>query len=81
MGIQESVNAARFHHQWMPDIVILEPKQFDLSLILNLNNIGYNIEERFSRIIGRVDAIMIDDNGVISTGADPRGDDSSSVLR
>ena len=81
MGIQESVNAARFHHQWIPDVVILEPKQFDLSLILNLNNIGYNIEERFSRIIGRVDAIMIDDNGVISTGADPRGDDSSSVLR
>ena len=81
MGIQESVNAARFHHQWMPDVVILEPKQFDLNLILNLNNIGYNIEERFSRIIGRVDAIMIDDNGVISTGADPRGDDSSSVLR
>lgn len=81
MGIQESVNAPRFHHQWMPDVVILEPKQFDLNLILNLNNIGYNIEERFSRIIGRVDAIMIDDNGVISTGADPRGDDSSSVLR
>ena len=81
MGIQESVNAARFHHQWMPDVVILEPKQFDLNLILNLNNIGYNIEEQFSRIIGRVDAIMIDDNGVISTGADPRGDDSSSVLR
>ena len=81
MGIQESVNAPRFHHQWMPDVVILEPKQFDLNLILNLNNIGYNIEEQFSRIIGRVDAIMIDDNGVISTGADPRGDDSSSVLR
>ena len=81
MGIQESVNAPRFHHQWMPDLVILEPKQFDLEIISKLNDKGYNIEERFSRIIGRVDAIMIDDNGVISTGADPRGDDSSSTLR
>jgi len=81
MGMQESVNSARFHHQWMPDVVIVEPKQFDSDLISNLNNKGYNIEERFSRIIGRVDAIMIDDNGIITTGADPRGDDSSSTLR
>jgi len=81
MGMQESVNASRFHHQWMPDVVILEPNQFESDLILNLNNRGYKIEEKFSRIIGRVDAIMIDDNGIITTGADPRGDDYSSTLR
>ena len=34
-----------------------------------------------SDFIGRVDAIMIDDKGVISCGADPRGDDSYSYLR
>ena len=81
MGIQESVNAPRFHHQWMPDIVIFEPKRFNSELISKLNDKGYNIEEKFSRIIGRVDAIMIDEDGIISTGADYRGDDSSSTLR
>ncbi len=81
MGMQESVNAARFHHQWMPDTVIFEPKEFDSSIISNLNNKGYNIKEKFSRIIGRVDAIMIDENGEITTGSDPRGDDYSSTLR
>jgi gamma-glutamyltranspeptidase/glutathione hydrolase len=81
MGIQESVNAPRFHHQWMPDLVIFEPKQFNLELISKLKDKGYNIEEKFSRIIGRVDAIMIDEDGIISTGADYRGDDSSSTLR
>ena len=80
MGIQESVNSARFHHQWKPDIVILEPKKFKSDLILKLKNKGYYIEEKFSRIIGRVDAILIDENGIISTGADPRGDDYSSIL-
>jgi len=81
MGMQESVNAPRFHHQWMPDSVIFEPKQFDSLLISDLSNKGYNIEEKFSRIIGRVDAIMIDENGIITTGSDPRGDDHSSTLR
>lgn len=81
MGMQESVNAPRFHHQWMPDSVIFEPKQFDSLLISDLSNKGYNIEEEFSRIIGRVDAIMIDENGIITTGSDPRGDDHSSTLR
>ena len=81
MGIQESVNAPRFHHQWMPDVVIFEPKEFDSILISKLKNKGYNTEERFSRIIGRVDAIMVDDQGLITTGADPRGDDHSSILR
>ncbi len=80
MGIQESVNSARFHHQWKPDIVVLEPKKFKSDLILKLKNKGYYIEEKFSRIIGRVDAILIDKNGIISTGADPRGDDYSSIL-
>ena len=80
MGIQESVNSARFHHQWKPDIVVLEPKKFKSDLILKLKNKGYYIEEKFSRIIGRVDAILIDENGIISTGADPRGDDYSSIL-
>ena len=81
MGIQESVNAPRFHHQWMPDLVIFEPKRFNSELISKLKDKGYNIEEKFSRIIGRVDAIMIDEDGIISTGADYRGDDSSSTLR
>ena len=81
MSMQEAVNAARFHHQWKPDVVILEPKKFDSDLIFKLKEKGYNIEEKFSRIIGRVDAIMVDEDGNISTGADPRGDDFSSVLK
>jgi hypothetical protein len=31
--------------------------------------------------IGKVDAIFIDENGKVSIGADPRGDDHGSVLK
>ena len=51
------------------------------AIVSKLKEKGYNIEEKFSRIIGRVDAIMVDEDGNISTGADPRGDDFSSVLK
>ena len=41
---------------------------------------GYDIKEEYNRIIGRVDAIKVSDKGIISTGADPRGDDEASLL-
>ena len=80
MDMQEAVSAPRFHHQWFPDVVVLEPKQFDSLLIQKLQVKGYDIKEEYSRIIGRVDAIHISEKKVISTGADPRGDDTAVKL-
>ena len=80
MSIQEAVRAPRFHHQWLPDIVVLEPKQFDSLLIQKLQTKGYDIKEEYSRIIGRVDAIHLSEENVISMGADPRGDDTAEPL-
>ena len=77
LPIQEAVNAPRFHHQWLPDYITFEPKQFDAELLKKLNDLGYAAEEKRSRIIGKVDAILIDDASVITLGADPRGDDTA----
>ena len=73
MNIQEAVNAPRFHHQWLPDEIRLEPEKFD-HLIPNLLNKGYFIKPE-KEFIGRVDALYIDSKGLIQAGADPRGDD------
>ena len=80
MNMQDAVTAPRFHHQWLPDVIIFEPKRFDSVFIQKLQSKGYDIKEQFSRIIGRVDAIHLSDENEISTGADPRGDDTAVSL-
>lgn len=77
MGMQESVNQARFHHQWLPDVIRMEPNGFDEQTKSNLESLGYKILERNSLIIGRVDAILVLPSGKLEGGADHRGDDTA----
>ena len=80
MTLQEAVNAPRFHHQWLPDLVTFEPKRFDAGFIQKMQAKGYDIKEEYSRIIGRVDGIYISEENEITTGADPRGDDKAVLF-
>jgi gamma-glutamyltranspeptidase/glutathione hydrolase len=43
MNIQEAVNAPRFHNQWMPDVLSVEP-WFSPDTLGLLRHMGYNIE-------------------------------------
>jgi gamma-glutamyltranspeptidase/glutathione hydrolase len=56
---------------------MIEPNQFEKNVIEELRNIGYTIDERNSRVIGKVDAILVLKNGKLEAGADPRGDDTA----
>ncbi len=77
MTMQEAVNAPRFHHQWLPDVVVFEPESFDSVLLDSLSQKGYKIDEETSRIIGKVDGILALPNGTLEGGADKRGDDTA----
>ena len=75
LSMQQAVNAPRFHHQWLPDVITFEPEGFSDSLKSSLRQKGYHINEDRTPIIGKVDAIRILEDGRLEGGADPRGDD------
>ena len=76
MDAQSAINATRFHHQWLPDVLVIEP-QFPQALELGLNAMGHNT--RRLGHIGLVNAIGIDSQtGERLGAADPR-DEGSAV--
>ncbi len=75
MGMQESVDASRFHHQWRPDAIIYEKNGIDSNTIQKLEKAGHAFHERGS--IGRVDAILVLPEQTLEGGADSRGDDTA----
>ncbi|WP_299001293.1 gamma-glutamyltransferase [uncultured Tenacibaculum sp.] len=77
MGMQEAVNQPRFHHQWLPDVIKMEPNGFNEKVKKELQQLGYKLDETNSPVIGKVDAILVLPNGKLEGGADPRGDDTA----
>lgn len=77
MNMQQAVNQPRFHHQWLPDEVMVEPGKFKRETLDALNAKGYKINEKSAPVIGKVDAILVTPNG-LEAGADHRGDDAAA---
>lgn len=71
-----SVNAPKFHHQWLPEKITVE-NNFPESTITALKSKNYVIEK--IKYIGKTELILMDDNGNIHAVADGRGDDSVAV--
>lgn len=73
MTMTEAVSAKRFHHQWFPDLIQLEPEALDSQVKEKLKEKGHNFLNRNN--YGRVDAILIREDGSLEGAGDPRGDD------
>ncbi|WP_417213832.1 gamma-glutamyltransferase [Bizionia sp.] len=77
MSMQDAVDAPRFHHQWLPDYIRMEPNGFDTEIMKQLIAKGYTINETRSPVIGKVDGILVLDDKTLEGGADHRGDDTA----
>ena len=73
---QRAVNAPRFHHQWKPDRLWLEP-EFPLDVRRRLEALGYELQER--SIMGAAQLILFDrESCIFWGGADGRRDSGSA---
>ncbi len=73
MSISEAVDAPRFHHQWLPDIIRLEKRGFPADVVANLEHLGHRTEVLGD--MGDVHAILIEPGTGVRLGAsDPRMD-------
>jgi gamma-glutamyltranspeptidase/glutathione hydrolase len=74
LSLDDAVNKPKFHHQWLPDELVVE-ENFPGDVLEQLSAMGYTIKKVGA--IGRTEAIKID-NGMIEAVGDHRGDDSAA---
>jgi gamma-glutamyltranspeptidase/glutathione hydrolase len=74
---EEAVNQPKFHHQWLPDQVEVEP-DFPEGVKKQLTDMGYRVNKRDP--IGRVELILVREvfGRFITAIGDKRGDDSAA---
>lgn len=72
MDMQEAVDSKKFHHQWLPDVLIVEENTLSDKLSNDLTQIGHKIVKR--KTLGRMDCILVKEDGSMEGGADKRGD-------
>lgn len=68
MSMQDAVNATRAHSQWLPDMVLIEKRWMPEGTLSGLKARGHAIE--YIEKIGRMDCILITEEGTLEGGAD-----------
>ncbi|GAB3737836.1 gamma-glutamyltransferase [Spirosoma lituiforme] len=76
MTMQQSVNALKFHHQWLPDKTIFENGAFSDATIDALKSRGY-VLEKLTNTLGRMDCVLIRPDGSYEGASDPRADNTA----
>ena len=77
LDLSEAIRRPRFHHQWLPDRLLIERKDWPDSLGKTLQTYGHQLDT--VNYLGLVKAILITDGALIGAG-DPRSDDHAEGL-
>jgi gamma-glutamyltranspeptidase/glutathione hydrolase len=77
--LQTAVNRPRLHHQWMPDLLVVEPDTFAPETVWELERRGHELKLRDH--LGEVHAVRFSSDGLVEAAADPRGPGAAGVVR
>jgi gamma-glutamyltranspeptidase/glutathione hydrolase len=81
MNIQEAIDAPRFHHQWLPDLIRFERYGLSPDTVALLSKMGHAVEES-EAAQGAAQGIVYDaKHDVLEGGADRRAPDSAALGR
>jgi gamma-glutamyltranspeptidase/glutathione hydrolase len=78
MNAQESVDAARFHHQWLPDVINYEKFGFSPDTIKELQRRGHTLREEGGQGVAQVIIYDAKDD-MLEGGNDRRAADGAAV--
>lgn len=76
MPLDQAVQAKRFHHQWLPDQILIEKGTISDSTKIALKNLGHSFKEIERMAV--VKAIMIGEDGKLYGAGDPRNPDDDA---
>jgi gamma-glutamyltranspeptidase/glutathione hydrolase len=76
MNIQSAVSAPRIHHQWLPDEIRIE-QGISLDTVRLLEEKGHKVVT--GSAMGAIQSILVDSEGTLHGGADPRRSTSSAM--
>jgi gamma-glutamyltranspeptidase / glutathione hydrolase len=78
LNIQQAVNAPRFHHQWMPDGILIEPTGISSDTVGILERMGHKVV-RSHDYLGDAECIAIDDTTGDRLGASDGRNEGKAV--
>ncbi|MEO0331088.1 MAG: gamma-glutamyltransferase [Bacteroidota bacterium] len=76
MPLDEAVVAARFHHQWLPDMMAIEKNGFSDAIKSALKEKGHKMREIERMAV--IKAVHVLENGKLHGAADPRNPDDDA---
>lgn len=78
MSLQDAVDAPRFHHQWLPDVIQYEPDAFSPKTMAALKAMGYQFKAYGPW--GSAEAILVDPATGALTGAADRRQSAGAAM-
>jgi gamma-glutamyltranspeptidase/glutathione hydrolase len=71
MNLQTAVSAPRVHHQWIKDLIYVEPDGINADTRATLEKMGHAFAVE-TELLGDAEAVMRDEKGVLLGASDPR---------